>query len=624
MNKEKKTFLKFTENPLIVFFILCATLLLLFGHTLSYPPDKLDENVILIKNLNTLKNTASLTEIIRKDAFMSNAGIDFYRPAQNLSFYIDAKLSGKKYHLFRITNLMLHLLCCIVLYLIIGAITKKTTASFLLSLIFAIHPLQTQAILWLPARGDLLCALFILLSFLMIIRWKNEHRIIWLFLSVVFYFPAIFSKEIALFYPMLLVPFLFPCLKDKKNIRPIFVLCILHLLIIFIYLFSRHQIINNDVSADKYGLAVLIKNWRVLPEIIAKTIFPILQSSMPVFTPLNTITGIICMLLLAALFIIKKTTTDVIIWTGIAWFFIFLLPGMAFSVSEPEFAYHYLEHRAYLPLAGSFLAVSAIQVNLIKKNQQLLFISYLILLMILSVRRSYIYQNAISFYSDAIATNPRAALAYNNRGLAYYSTGQTRKAINDYTFAIRYKPDFYNALFNRATALFESADYKAAIDDYSRSLQLINSYADAWHNRGVARYHTGDYVNALNDFSETIKRNPSSMTGYFNKGLCENALKRYADAINSFTHAISISPSNYDAWNNRGISHFYSGFPEKAIADYTQALLLKPDYTQAIYNRGLAYSAAGNIKAACDEWKNYYSLTNDTTVLQWIKNYCRK
>jgi tetratricopeptide (TPR) repeat protein len=75
-------------------------------------------------------------------------------------------------------------------------------------------------------------------------------------------------------------------------------------------------------------------------------------------------------------------------------------------------------------------------------------------------------------YNKVIQLNPDDALAYNNRGNAYFNLGQYQRAIEDYNEAIRLKPDDALAYNNRGNAYKNLRQYQRAIMDYNEAVRL--------------------------------------------------------------------------------------------------------------------------------------------------------
>lgn len=79
---------------------------------------------------------------------------------------------------------------------------------------------------------------------------------------------------------------------------------------------------------------------------------------------------------------------------------------------------------------------------------------------------------AIDHYSHALQLDPEYAVAYFNRGLAYFCKGDLDRAISDWDEAIRLVPDDVEAYYYRGIAYDEKGDQKNAIADLKKALEL--------------------------------------------------------------------------------------------------------------------------------------------------------
>ena len=82
------------------------------------------------------------------------------------------------------------------------------------------------------------------------------------------------------------------------------------------------------------------------------------------------------------------------------------------------------------------------------------------------------FDNAISDYSNAIDTNPKFAVAYQNRGSAYSIKGDYYKAISDYDKAIELNPKNALTYASRGNAYFMLNQFNNAIADYNKAIEF--------------------------------------------------------------------------------------------------------------------------------------------------------
>jgi len=107
---------------------------------------------------------------------------------------------------------------------------------------------------------------------------------------------------------------------------------------------------------------------------------------------------------------------------------------------------------------------------------------------------------AKSYWDRAIATHPKFAEAYNNRGLAFYNLNLYQKAIKDFSQSIRMKPNYAEAFNNRGNAYYELDQYEKAQADFDQSLKLKPKYSKAHMNRGLVFFQMQKLDQACNDF----------------------------------------------------------------------------------------------------------------------------
>ena len=130
---------------------------------------KLDDIAIIENKQDILSNISNIDKVFTTDAFLREQG-SFYRPLQTLTFMIESQFVGADPWLYHILNSILHSVNCVLLlwlFIVLGFDKKK---SFVLALIFAIHPLFTHAISWIPSRNDIMLVIFLIPSFIMFLN----------------------------------------------------------------------------------------------------------------------------------------------------------------------------------------------------------------------------------------------------------------------------------------------------------------------------------------------------------------------------------------------------------------------------------------------------------------------
>jgi tetratricopeptide (TPR) repeat protein len=151
--------------------------------------------------------------------------------------------------------------------------------------------------------------------------------------------------------------------------------------------------------------------------------------------------------------------------------------------------------------------------------------------------------------------NPKYAIAFNNRGIAYRTKGQYDRAIQDHDRAIELNPNYAGAFFNRGLAYRDKAQW-----DF-----------DSYLNEG--RYEDL----AIRDYGDAIRLNPKNAAAFNNQGNAYVSRRQYDRAIKDYDEAIRLDPNDGLYFGNRGDAFRITGQYERAIADYRKALSLKID-----------------------------------------------
>ena len=103
-------------------------------------------------------------------------------------------------------------------------------------------------------------------------------------------------------------------------------------------------------------------------------------------------------------------------------------------------------------------------------------------------------------------------------GNCLWDIGQYDKAISDYTKAIETDPKFAVAYYSRGMAYRQKGQYDQAISDYTKAIETDPKLAMAYNNRGIAYEHKGQYDQAMADCTKAIEIDPKLAVAYYNRG----------------------------------------------------------------------------------------------------------
>jgi tetratricopeptide (TPR) repeat protein len=98
----------------------------------------------------------------------------FYYPLTWLSHMTDCQLYGTWAGGHHLTSVLIHLLCALLLFGFLRAATGALWRSWLVALLFALHPLHVESVAWIAERKDVLSTLFLMAAFWAYVRYAKS------------------------------------------------------------------------------------------------------------------------------------------------------------------------------------------------------------------------------------------------------------------------------------------------------------------------------------------------------------------------------------------------------------------------------------------------------------------
>jgi tetratricopeptide (TPR) repeat protein len=361
---------------------------------------------------------------------------------------------------FHLVNVALHLANAVMLFLLasrIGGPSVSRFAALLPALLFAVHPIQTEAVTYISGRSVSLMAFFYLGSLLSYLRGRERGSRFLLYLaSPILFLLAAASKEVALTLPFAL--FLCEAARSERDgWRETLRAQAVHwgLLVALAVLFLAHVGYGGLLEAcfDIRGAAAnLLTQVHGIGYLLSRLVMPHalnFDPDLPVFsgwaTALLPEALLLAALLAAGIFgLIKRSMAGF----GILWFFLHLVPTNSF-IPRLDVAN---ERQLYLASWGLFLAVAA-GADLLREKQGARWLTpaaavLVIVLGGLTVSRNAVYRSEIALWEDTVRKSPGKARAWNNLGYAYDQGGRFREAEAAYLRALRIDPGYAHARGN--------------------------------------------------------------------------------------------------------------------------------------------------------------------------------
>lgn len=197
-------------------------------------------------------------------------------------------------------------------------------------------------------------------------------------------------------------------------------------------------------------------------------------------------------------------------------------------------------------------------------------------------------------------TFPVSLLAriYGERGMAYCSHSEYRRAIADFDQALALDPTYAWAYVLRGMAFSAGEEYQRAIADFDQALALDARAALAYAYRGIAYTGRSEYQRAIVDFDLALTLDPEIEGVSLLRNQAYWKLHAPGQGKEEFGYPLELDPSDSQAFVLRGMAYCYLDEGRLALADFNRALELDPGNGQAYAGRGHVYLEMGEIEQA--------------------------
>ncbi|HLG31056.1 MAG TPA: tetratricopeptide repeat protein [Candidatus Brocadiales bacterium] len=615
--------------------------------------------------LNSLKNGFVFDDIgLVKDnnVIYSLANIPYtiehmYRPVRVISYTIDYYFSGLNPLGYHISNIIYHAITSVLVYLVVFRIGLRTGQTpfaptpnselripLFAALIFASHPVHTDAVTYISGRRDVLSTLFFLLGFYYFLRYRANVKWIYMALAIMSYLLGIFSKEMAVTLPLIFLAYDFYTHFNTRETRLNLVffkdigitLKTIFLKYKYLYVplivagiaFSYYAvfILNASRRVNWYGNSVL-PNFLTVGRIWINSIkllfypvtlnadysinaFPISRSLLELRSLLSlTVLAIICYGILRLLLksAIRNPQSGIrpprrassgVLNPKIAfcavWFFVTMLPVSHIIPHHELFAEHYL----YLPSFGLCLLIALLidRALNVQKYKNILYAFPVIAVILCSYRtieRNKDWRDDYALWEKTCETVPDCARARNNLGTVYFEKGMIDKAIPEHKRATEINPMYSKAFANLGADYVRKGMFDDAIAMCKRSIEINLENAPAYNALGASYLSKGMFDEAIEACKRALAINPDYPGAYLNLGSAYLSVGMLDEGISACKKSIELNPNIPEAHSNLGTAFMEKNMLDEAIEEFKKALSLRHNYVKARKNLGIAYKKKG-------------------------------
>jgi len=474
----------------------------------------------------------------------------YYRPLTILTYKLEYLLFGKNPFGYHLVNTAFHCLNTLLVYLICRFLSGREIPAFGAALVFAVHPLQTEEVVYVSGLGGLGAAAGMLGSIYYFLKFRRERRAVFYLISLFSLAAALMYKESTLLLPLLIVwiSVVSPAEKSApKKVQNSWLYLAVYFLIVAAYLFVRSLfLVKSDFfSAFDAGFwARLVTFGKGLGIYVGLFLFPYglhFYRSLPLLpSPWNAAALLFLGTALSVLLFIflRKKRVPSLIAAGSGWFIISLLPfsGVNPIFLESGFLY-WAEHFMYLPIIGLGMVISELVCRLrfsrpATRPRRYIFgfgLTVVLIYSLLTVRQNTFWSDETTFFERMVRFETNLFRTRGLLGVAYFKSGELEKALKADSEA-------------RRILLLRSGRSREAemnpMDKYQLKV-LLTRMARAYGN-------SGRLSECETTARELIELFPGYHGGYFILGRIMMESGQNEDALSRLEKAYEINPRNFE------------------------------------------------------------------------------
>lgn len=433
------------ESPTVVLMWLALAVCISYANVLGSPFQFDDYNVIVSEpHVHTWSNwLTSLSSGIRP----------LLKFSYTLNWKMDIGVVG-----FRLTNLLIHLANAYLVYRLAQAFVHQQwqhhelqQAPLLTALLFAVHPIHTEAVSYISGRSSSLMTMFYLAALLCyVIGRTSDNRVQMYVLTPLLFMFALGAKETAMTFPLALLLWELGCGgRWKAAFKPQWPIWTLTFIAALFFLFSDSYFTQMQRSAEfnsLYGnLATQLSGSVYLLRQWALPLWLNIDPDLPLLTGFSG--ALLPLFIFIGLFIVILTCWRRRPWLSfaLAWTMLQLIPLYLF-LPRLDIAN---ERQMYLAGWPLFLALSIeLTLWLNTMTVRLSAAALLLILASLTLLRNQVYATEIALWEDTVMKSPSKARVHNNLGHAYLLAHRHAEARHEFSTALQLDPQFYQAHYN--------------------------------------------------------------------------------------------------------------------------------------------------------------------------------
>ena len=537
----------------------------------------------------------------------------FYRPVACISFALNYYSGGLDVFGYHLVNILIHLFTSIFLFLFIyntlnlpslrtGHASKSYTVAMLATILWAINPIQTQAVTYIVQRMASLAGMFYIMGMYFYLKSrtavKNRDKILLIVPCFLAFVLALGSKENAVMLPMSLLLYEILIIQQetnetfKKNIKIVFITTGLFIIICLIFWYLKNDTFSflSGYRSRPFTLTQrLLTEPRIIIFYVSQLIYPMpgrlsiahsVQVSTSLFHPISTFLSIL-FIIGSVVFLIYKARKFPLF--SFCYLFFLLNHLIESSIVPLELIY---EHRNYIPSMMFFVPIAIGFCHLLdryatKKVMKTTIVAFIIFILIgfghTTYIRNFTWKTRKSLWMDAEEKAPNQSRVHHNLGLFYQDHGDDLEAISEFEKALR-SPVFHRKneviiTYYQLGRLFKDlGDLDRAEFYYQKAIDLRPNFSQALLNLSSIHNKKGKTELADQYLLKAFKTDPFNPTINLNMGLHYLKNRQPDKAVSNLVVALNDKELRGRAFLYLGIAYKQKGWLGKAAISFQKSI----------------------------------------------------
>jgi tetratricopeptide (TPR) repeat protein len=549
-----------------------------------------------------------------------------WHPLTTISHMLDCQLYALRAGWHHFTNVFLHTLAAMLLFLALQQMTGAVWRSAFVTAVFAIHPLRVESVAWIAERKDVLSGVFFMLTLLAYMYYAHVPRVRGYLLVVFLFACGLMCKPMLVTLPfVLLLLDYWPLDRMKGQLGnrvaekiPLIALSAVSSVITFLVqkgAVGRTEELPILERINNAIVSYVLYIWQMLWPVNLAVFYPHPENRLPLWEIIFSLVLLIC--ITAVAIAVRKKRPYLV--TGWLWYLGMLVPVIGLvQVGWQGRADRY----TYLPQIGLYIAATWAVTDLTalyRHQRAILSTAAIVVIAALSccawVQTSY-WRDSETLFRHALAVTTNNDVAENNLGIVFLGQGKLDEAISLLQTAVDLRPENSPAHENLAKAFLQKGQVAGALIHYRKLLELQPDNIEVHNIVGTVLTQQGRVGEGVEEWQKVLAIQPDNGNAMSNLAWVfatspDQSLRDGPKAVELAEQAIRISGGRIPIlFRTLAAAYAESGEFSKAIQTAQQGIEL----ANSQGNSGLATELQGNIAVYQDQRPlRDPSLTNGTS-----------